>query len=160
MSIRIRMLQTTNGAPDDGRRTYTYEDGLVYDVEDELAGVFLKFGYAEDASDYTPEKNEVLPVPGGMEIPETEEERRLREARANGISVSTDLSIVDDAHHPAQRTAILQAKEESASTHAIPFGVDDKLSRKELDEAARQIGLDTTKLKNKNEVRAAILAAR
>lgn len=158
-TVRVRMLQTTNGAPAPGTHTYEYEGGKVYDVEPELGRVFLEFGYAEDASDYKPEKDEELPLPGGVEVPETEEEARERIRKAEGgIQPPSDLSIIDPAHHPAQADAIEQAKNESGGAPDAVDVSDPKLTRKQLDEAARQIGLDTTKLPNKDEVRKAIAA--
>lgn len=162
MTRRVRMLQTANGAPEPCTHTYEYTEGKVYDVDDDLGRVFVEFGHAECADDYEPAKGEELPTPEGQEVPETEEERRAREAAAEGaLQPPPDLSILDEAHHPAHAAEIEQAKadagESTQDAPALDVDVNDKkLSRAQLDEAAQAIGLATASLPNKDAVRAAI----
>lgn len=159
MTARVRMLQTTNGSPE-GTHTYSYEVGKVYEVTDRLGEVFCEWGFAElDTGN-----EDTFATPGGVEIPETEDERRRREEAANGFTQPPDLAILDEDHYPEHAEAIVQAKDEAASVvqDAPAAPVDElpaDLSRVELNAAAKAIGVDASKLRNKDAVRAAIAAA-
>ncbi|OFX13608.1 MAG: hypothetical protein A2V59_06830 [Armatimonadetes bacterium RBG_19FT_COMBO_69_19] len=66
--IEVRMLKTMDGSPD-GMRVNTYQAGQVYTLPDDLGGVFLREGWAEeqvcevsDVSEVEPERPE-LPEP-------------------------------------------------------------------------------------------------
>jgi len=41
------MLTSTTGSPD-GMTTFYFEQGKKYEIPDELAAIFLKFGWAEE----------------------------------------------------------------------------------------------------------------
>jgi hypothetical protein len=63
--MRLRMLSTTNGA-EDGYTVREYREGVEYDIggsarADDLARVFLREGWAEDASATTEPSSAVTP---------------------------------------------------------------------------------------------------
>jgi hypothetical protein len=45
--MNIRMLKTMRGSPD-GIQVFEYQAGQKYDLPDDLAGVFLREGWAEE----------------------------------------------------------------------------------------------------------------
>jgi len=69
--MNIRMLQTTRGSPD-GIQVFEYRAGEKYDLPDDLAGVFLREGWAEE------DKELVLETKAGPqpEAPARKQKRR------------------------------------------------------------------------------------
>lgn len=62
--MKVRMLRTQKGSPD-GIQVFSYEAGQKYDLPDDLAGVFLREGWAEEDKELTPEKKEAGPKGAG-----------------------------------------------------------------------------------------------
>lgn len=77
--MRIRMKERREGSPD-GRHVYTYETGETYDadttppVDDDLATVFLREGWAEDATKAPPAASRAKKVTGPTETKEDDGE--------------------------------------------------------------------------------------
>lgn len=53
--MRVRMLQAQRGSPD-GINVFEYKAGEKYELPDELAMIFLKYGWAEEDKELIIEK--------------------------------------------------------------------------------------------------------
>ena len=77
--MRIRMKERRDGSPN-GRDVYTYEAGETYDadttppVDDDLAAVFVREGWADDATKAPPVASRAKKVTAPTEVKEDDGE--------------------------------------------------------------------------------------
>lgn len=76
MKKTIKMTETQKGSPN-GREVHTYQKGEVYEIEESLAEVFLKNGWAQNFDKQIPNKVEMK---GEFKVEDKEEGKARKKA--------------------------------------------------------------------------------